>query len=145
MTYENGETQKIDLTEQDFSYTLKAKAEVTKMEIYRGETFLKEAVKQSYGWVFELKGIKTPDGFDLWGFEQYNIKVEPLGWKPLLALSIWMVVLKRPVQLLDGLWLMPGRKTCNCPDPKTRKAGCLCRSEERRVGKECRSRWSPYH
>ena len=25
--------------------------------------------------------------------------------------------------------------------------GCcgLCRSEERRVGKECRSRWSPYH
>ena len=24
-------------------------------------------------------------------------------------------------------------------------AGKLCRSEERRVGKECRSRWSPYH
>src|SRR2546422_7978891 len=23
--------------------------------------------------------------------------------------------------------------------------GCLRRSEERRVGKECRSRWSPYH
>ena len=22
---------------------------------------------------------------------------------------------------------------------------CLVRSEERRVGKECRSRWSPYH
>ena len=22
---------------------------------------------------------------------------------------------------------------------------CLIRSEERRVGKECRSRWSPYH
>ena len=22
---------------------------------------------------------------------------------------------------------------------------CLRRSEERRVGKECRSRWSPYH
>ena len=30
------------------------------------------------------------------------------------------------------------------------KGGCSCggncgRSEERRVGKECRSRWSPYH
>ena len=25
------------------------------------------------------------------------------------------------------------------------KAGDLARSEERRVGKECRSRWSPYH
>ena len=24
-------------------------------------------------------------------------------------------------------------------------AKSLCRSEERRVGKECRSRWSPYH
>ena len=24
-------------------------------------------------------------------------------------------------------------------------AVCLLRSEERRVGKECRSRWSPYH
>src|SRR3712207_888915 len=28
----------------------------------------------------------------------------------------------------------------------TKKPGiCLTRSEERRVGKECRSRWSPYH
>ena len=26
-----------------------------------------------------------------------------------------------------------------------RKSCGLCRSEERRVGKECRSRWSPYH
>ena len=25
------------------------------------------------------------------------------------------------------------------------KAGTVLRSEERRVGKECRSRWSPYH
>ena len=25
------------------------------------------------------------------------------------------------------------------------RAEFLCRSEERRVGKECRSRWSPYH
>ena len=33
---------------------------------------------------------------------------------------------------------------------RRRMSGCngypiLCRSEERRVGKECRSRWSPYH
>ena len=29
---------------------------------------------------------------------------------------------------------------------RDRKLGSkLCRSEERRVGKECRSRWSPYH
>src|SRR5690349_23493855 len=32
---------------------------------------------------------------------------------------------------------------------RTLRKGCMCvragRSEERRVGKECRSRWSPYH
>ena len=32
--------------------------------------------------------------------------------------------------------LIPGVRKCE---------GCQERSEERRVGKECRSRWSPYH
>src|SRR2546427_8921828 len=34
-----------------------------------------------------------------------------------------------------------------CPDPPSDPAGLAeqQRSEERRVGKECRSRWSPYH
>ena len=36
---------------------------------------------------------------------------------------------------LDRLWTK-----INSPNPKIRS-----RSEERRVGKECRSRWSPYH
>ena len=30
-------------------------------------------------------------------------------------------------------------------NPKDKKAFTKRRSEERRVGKECRSRWSPYH
>ena len=30
-------------------------------------------------------------------------------------------------------------------EAKNQWAGYLTRSEERRVGKECRSRWSPYH
>ena len=29
--------------------------------------------------------------------------------------------------------------------PKHNIEVIICRSEERRVGKECRSRWSPYH
>ena len=29
--------------------------------------------------------------------------------------------------------------------PATWVTECVVRSEERRVGKECRSRWSPYH
>ena len=41
-------------------------------------------------------------------------------------------------------------RTCNiCGDTESPTAGTLfhrvLRSEERRVGKECRSRWSPYH
>ena len=28
---------------------------------------------------------------------------------------------------------------------KDTRVGQIARSEERRVGKECRSRWSPYH
>ena len=42
-------------------------------------------------------------------------------------------------------------ETCGCGSPdffaRAAKAGStfLYRSEERRVGKECRSRWSPYH
>ncbi len=28
---------------------------------------------------------------------------------------------------------------------KKKRGQSSCRSEERRVGKECRSRWSPYH
>ena len=31
------------------------------------------------------------------------------------------------------------------PDVKETQDKALARSEERRVGKECRSRWSPYH
>src|SRR3712207_9230632 len=31
------------------------------------------------------------------------------------------------------------------PMPSALCSYCLGRSEERRVGKECRSRWSPYH
>ena len=41
-----------------------------------------------------------------------------------------------------------GKQLEPMPDPlktdATQVRGCL-RSEERRVGKECRSRWSPYH
>ena len=36
-----------------------------------------------------------------------------------------------------------GQNTKN--NARTRKGKAACRSEERRVGKECRSRWSPYH
>ena len=45
-------------------------------------------------------------------------------------------------------FLKPPRSNPNMEEETyTREAldACLVRSEERRVGKECRSRWSPYH
>ena len=42
-----------------------------------------------------------------------------------------------------GLVLMLG--LTGCYDLDKMPEGVLSRSEERRVGKECRSRWSPYH
>src|SRR4030066_1642089 len=50
--------------------------------------------------------------------------------------------------LQAGIWSDRARKErsharfLRCPDPS---GGAHARSEERRVGKECRSRWSPYH
>jgi len=37
------------------------------------------------------------------------------------------------------------KETWNRTNLQFAKPGALVRSEERRVGKECRSRWSPYH
>src|SRR2546425_4460847 len=45
-----------------------------------------------------------------------------------------------------GGLLARGAGDCRPPGGEVpRAAGCDERSEERRVGKECRSRWSPYH
>src|SRR3712207_8801609 len=49
----------------------------------------------------------------------------------------------RSVQtLVDGDKLLIGY---GAPDISAHASGAYTRSEERRVGKECRSRWSPHH
>ena len=65
-------------------------------------------------------------------------------------------ILQQNINKFDLVWL------CNCPNPLSLVVAHFCkknkkplfmfvrqnlieRSEERRVGKECRSRWSPYH
>ena len=40
---------------------------------------------------------------------------------------------------------VPQVATCMCSIFENNKSMDEIRSEERRVGKECRSRWSPYH
>src|SRR6266446_997540 len=51
------------------------------------------------------------------------------------ALPIWQALDEAAVEPASGLYTMRGLE---------RRAREV-RSEERRVGKECRSRWSPYH
>src|SRR2546429_990866 len=54
------------------------------------------------------------------------------------------------IALQRGEALCQGMECAGLPDQGAGSTECLCRgavtrSEERRVGKECRSRWSPYH
>jgi len=50
---------------------------------------------------------------------------------------------------LEGFYYAFGETDCyvivEVPDTVAAMAIARARSEERRVGKECRSRWSPYH
>ena len=73
-----------------------------------------------------------------WGFEIVQ-------WKDEEILRIGRVVPDSPAERAgikrgDALQSINGK---SFGDPK--EATLLLRSEERRVGKECRSRWSPYH
>src|SRR5574341_1572565 len=57
----------------------------------------------------------------------------PLAWEAMLFIQVnqdWLTVVTAP---RSALWVSRWF------------AGKSDRSEERRVGKECRSRWSPYH
>ena len=58
-----------------------------------------------------------------------------------LAFSWWQLF----DVLLSILWLISGVRDFMGKDPLIRLPFNQYRSEERRVGKECRSRWSPYH
>ena len=57
-----------------------------------------------------------------------------------------IVILAVYAVLMIGVTLMFTRKTTDAEGfhVADRRIGSV-RSEERRVGKECRSRWSPYH
>src|SRR5256885_6451245 len=46
---------------------------------------------------------------------------------------------------MDGEPMQAARELVAKAPPSTEELQAALRSEERRVGKECRSRWSPYH
>ena len=50
-----------------------------------------------------------------------------------------------PQFMIDKKWLHEGLSEVIAVNTMAERKDILTRSEERRVGKECRSRWSPYH
>ena len=48
-------------------------------------------------------------------------------------------------QHVGGFYFLKASENTSYPIFHEPRTGARCRSEERRVGKECRSRWSPYH
>src|SRR3989454_8189455 len=76
----------------------------------------------------------------------------PLPWTvfplPMLIAVRLLVWMPSPVALMiDAVWLSCSVEP-NCttaPGVEPTAGTVTARSEERRVGKECRSRWSPYH
>ena len=59
-----------------------------------------------------------------------------------------VLIIDSQPELFEGLSHMMGRfveDECQYKHNDPRLSDCERRSEERRVGKECRSRWSPYH
>ena len=61
--------------------------------------------------------------------------------RSILAIGITYVIFRMITALAKKL-ISKNKKTS---DNRKMKTITLTRSEERRVGKECRSRWSPYH
>ena len=54
-------------------------------------------------------------------------------------------MVRSEVLLFGDFVTKSGRNTKYFINTGNYRKGSLTRSEERRVGKECRSRWSPYH
>ena len=63
-----------------------------------------------------------------------------------LAMARWLTRFGSDVLVFDDRAQPPGLDALHAQVPgATFHSRTLLRSEERRVGKECRSRWSPYH
>ena len=96
--------------------------------------------------------VLTEDEIKMFWFGLDNAKMSD-GTK--LVLKLLLVTAQRKgevtqaewseIDLKKGWWTIPKEKSKNERTHRVPLSKMAIRSEERRVGKECRSRWSPYH
>ena len=86
------------------------------------------------------------------GLTRRRLAIPVLGIAVILAAACSIPLDEAPRELsaeLPDALLPAGSTTTEAPAPTESVeiflARAVARSEERRVGKECRSRWSPYH
>ena len=72
-------------------------------------------------------------------FSKLDIALEGSDFR----LKVWKILLKIPYGEVTTYGEIASKISKNISAQAV--GGALTRSEERRVGKECRSRWSPYH
>ena len=127
----------------------------------RGAVVLPHGTGKTVRVLVFAKGAKADEalaaGADFVGGEELIPKIQNEGWfdfDVVVATPDMMGVVGRLGRVLGPRGLMPNPKAGTVTMDVTKaiediKAGKveyrLDRSEERRVGKECRSRWSPYH
>src|ERR1035438_4886097 len=72
-------------------------------------------------------------------FGEYGLKAMSCGWITSRQIEAARIAMTRFIKRGGKVWIRL------FPDKPITKKPAETRSEERRVGKECRSRWSPYH
>src|SRR6266536_4182767 len=93
--------------------------------------------------------LSIPNGMYYWRFVAVTISVQVSffffqaadGIRVPLVTGVQTCALPISVAHHQRQLLLSGRPECAVAG----RAGAGLRSEERRVGKECRSRWAPYH
>src|SRR3989442_10726141 len=83
---------------------------------------------------------------DVTGVQTCALPISPTAEQsmrlPKSGLIPWLLMAATPVLAQINAGTLPATAS---PPFKVSKVAQFDRSEERRVGKECRSRWSPYH
>src|SRR2546429_4484840 len=82
-----------------------------------------------------------------WSSDVCSSDLTQIATQPPPSAAVAKFLKRAPRLFIGGEWVEASSQgRISVVDPATgREIASVVRSEERRVGKECRSRWSPYH